>query len=250
MKKTHVLAFSWEQGRGSRIKLPGTLAGFHDLGTLDHTECPLWSLWLCCCSTLGQRLPGPMREHGWVARNSLDPAQLPNRVRVVITGIRGGITSETVWISNWCANTVSPWTPDLTGCLSWPLSFQCCSSLGWKCYCSEEEECTLRGNGTHLDPTIRFLLQNTKTWTHLSRAVLASECRRSLGSHLVPALAPPSPFPSLTNVRAANSPSWETWVLIMSDTDLPPKPLGIRRLHRNAPTKGHSFETRVGNYFT
>ena len=38
--------------------------------------------------------------------------------------------------------------------------------------------------------------------------------------------------------------------MLMSDPALPPKPLGTRRHHRDAPTQAHTFKIRAGNCFT
>ena len=38
--------------------------------------------------------------------------------------------------------------------------------------------------------------------------------------------------------------------MLTSDPTLPLKPLGTQRLRIDAPTQGHPFKTKIGNYFT
>ena len=65
------------------------------------------------------------------------------------------------------------------------------------------------------------------------------EHRGSPDSHLAP--APLSPVPPATKVGAH---LMEDTTCVHVDPALPPKPLGTCRLHREAPTQGHTLTTR------
>lgn len=81
------------------------------------------------------------------------------------------------------------------------------------------------------------------------RVVPATEHRRSPNLHLAISLAPPSPALPPIKVLTYSTPWGKKLPVLTLNPALPTKPVGTCRLHRNAPTQGHPFKTRLGNCF-
>ena len=68
--------------------------------------------------------------------------------------------------------------------------------------------------------------------------------------HLVLVLVPPTLALLPTKAVNASTPWRKKQPMLTSDPALLPKALGTHRLHRDAPTQGHAFKTKIGNFFT
>ena len=149
--------------------------------------------------------------------------------------------------------------PGLPQSASWPTSSTCsspsCSSAasiwGWRCRFLDGGECILKGNRNKWDPTLRASApEPCNTTPPPSKAMLATEHKRSPSWHLGHDLAPPLPASPLTKVTAASTPWGKIWPMFTSDPTLPPKPLGTHRLYMDAPIQGYPFKNGIGNCFT
>ena len=56
-----------------------------------------------------------------------------------------------------------------------------------------------------------------------------------------------SPSVSSSNSHQGGSCQEKSWSLLVSDPDLPSKPLSTHRLQRDAPPEAHTFKARIGN---
>lgn len=114
----HTLAYSWEQGRRSRLKLPRTLVIFHSRKCPDSCQAP--TLAPLAPMQLHARAKAAVTEevHGWSRANS-DPALHLNRERAAITGFHRGGRLGAVWSSDWCTRTAPVCTLTWAKCLLW-----------------------------------------------------------------------------------------------------------------------------------
>ena len=107
----------------------------------------------------------------------------------------------------------------------------------WGC-CWKGEGHTLKGNRVSKEQTLRVsLLRELETCPARDRAVMATEQRGALARvWLQPSSVLLQPR-LLGELPAASTPGGKMWLVFRSDLAFPPKALGIKSLHRVAPTQ-------------
>lgn len=166
----------------------------------------------------------------WQDRVSLDLVLHLKGAKAAITVSHRGSRWEVVWNFDWHARNILVSDQLILGAFS---SHSCFSASPlWS-----EGADSGRGHITSLEEWNQVRLDPRGFCSHTggpvpssSEAVLAPECRRTFGSHLALALSPLSPVLAPTTVMTAIPPWGRTWLMLLSDQGLPPKPLGIQRL--------------------
>ena len=151
----YIVAYSWKQGRRSRMKLPGAQTSFLCLHHCKPWPAPGVCSSPSCSSTVWQSLPFPRRVHTWKGQSQLGTGTTSKWGKgepswhVWRWQIRSCLE---VWLAYW---DFPAYAPACTWQWLQPLLLQSYFFLGERHHCQEGDECTLRGKRTTIALTLK-----------------------------------------------------------------------------------------------